>query len=131
MKKNRNAELAFKLGYRSTTEGIVSPSGRLLKHNTHGRAKYPSIGFRPPVSIAGKRCMLDLDVHQLVAYEKFGDMVFDPMLEVRHLDGNILNFSRDNIDLGTRSQNYYDKPLETRRRFWESGVSARKTLLVR
>lgn len=46
--------------------------------------------------------------HRLQAYTKYGDSLFDPTLEVRHLDGNSHNNSWDNISLGTHAKNMKD-----------------------
>jgi hypothetical protein len=55
-------------------------------------------------------------VHQLAAYQYFGEAwCNNPHLYVRHLDGDKTNNSRDNLALGTASDNNMDKPLEVRR----------------
>jgi HNH endonuclease len=53
--------------------------------------------------------------HQLVAYRKFGDAMFETGIEVRHLDGNRQNNSPDNIAMGTRSDNMMDMPASARK----------------
>lgn len=47
-------------------------------------------------------------VHRLVAYQKYGDEMFDK--DVRHKDGNSKNNREDNIILGTHSENMMDIP---------------------
>lgn len=51
-----------------------------------------------------------------MAYQKYGDRIYNPRMVVRHLDGNPLNNSWENIAIGTQSENNMDKPPELRRR---------------
>jgi hypothetical protein len=41
--------------------------------------------------------------------------MFEPGIQVRHLDGNSLNNLEENIELGTQSQNMMDIPEEKRK----------------
>lgn len=99
---------AHKKGYRISENGeIVSPSGRKLK----GRVKryYLVFGIR----FHGK--VRYVPVHRMVAYQKYGDLLFQAEC-VRHLDGNPLNNCPDNIAIGTQSDNMMDIPYEIRKR---------------
>jgi hypothetical protein len=49
-----------------------------------------------------------------MGYLKFGDEIYTKGMQVRHLDGNPLNNSWDNIDIGTQSENMHDIPKERR-----------------
>lgn len=53
-------------------------------------------------------------VHKFVAYLKFGDEIFKDGIVVRHLDGNSLNNSWENIGIGTHSDNMMDIPQKNR-----------------
>ena len=53
-------------------------------------------------------------VHKLQAYQKFRDKIFEEGIVVRHLDGNPLNNSWDNIEIGNQSDNMLDIPKEIR-----------------
>jgi hypothetical protein len=53
-------------------------------------------------------------VHRLVAYEKFGDKIFEKGVVVRHLDGNPLNNLPDNIEIGTQHDNMMDRSKDCR-----------------
>lgn len=55
-------------------------------------------------------------VHRLVVFEKFGEDMYAPGLEVRHKDNNFENNSWGNLLLGNKSQNMMDKPPEERKR---------------
>ena len=52
--------------------------------------------------------------HRFMGYLKFGEEIYKSGIQVRHLDGNSLNNSWDNIDIGTQSENMHDIPKERR-----------------
>jgi len=54
-------------------------------------------------------------VHQLVAYEKYGEKAFGAGMVVRHLDGNQKNNKKSNIAIGTQSDNMLDRSSEARK----------------
>ena len=54
-------------------------------------------------------------VHRLVAYQKFGNAIFEKGMQIRHLNGDKLDFSFQNIEIGTSKQNQLDKPIEQRK----------------
>jgi hypothetical protein len=62
-------------------------------------------------------------IHRLKAYFLFGDRIFEPTLEVRHLNGNKLDISDNNITIGTAADNYLDKPQSIRVKVAEAGAS--------
>lgn len=53
-------------------------------------------------------------IHKLQAYQKYGEDAFMEGIVVRHLDGNSLNNSFENIAIGTQSDNMMDIPKEKR-----------------
>lgn len=55
----------------------------------------------------GKCC--GILVHRLAAYQKFKDELFRPGIEVRHLNGNKIDNSENNVAIGSHSQNEMDK----------------------
>lgn len=57
-----------------------------------------------------------IPVHRLVAYQKYGNEMFEKGIEVRHLDNNSLNNIEENIAIGTAVENAADKTSETRMR---------------
>jgi len=100
-------ELAKKKGYTISKEGIViSPYKR--KVGTYGKNKYLYFAIRYNNKI------IKVFFHRFQAYSKFGDKIFNKKLCVRHLDGNFLNNSYENIDIGTYSQNSLDIPKNIR-----------------
>lgn len=53
-------------------------------------------------------------VHRFKAYKLYGNRLFEDGIQVRHLNGDKLDFSNDNILISTASQNMMDIPLEKR-----------------
>lgn len=53
-------------------------------------------------------------VHRLQAFQKYGDLLYQDGVEVRHLDGNAENNSHENIVIGTHQQNIMDIPKQVR-----------------
>lgn len=66
--------------------------------------------------------------HRLVAYSKFGDEMFRPGIEVRHLDGNVQNNSFENISIGTKSENSLDKLPSVRLKAARAAAKKRRKL---
>ena len=102
-------KLAKSKGYVITKEGVViSPYGN--KVGTYGKNKYLYFSIRYDNKIR------KVFFHRFQAYNKFGDIIFDNNLCVRHLNGNFLDNSYNNIEIGSYSQNSLDIPVETRKR---------------
>jgi hypothetical protein len=76
----------------------------------------PNKNGYPVISVRMRRLgiSMQVQVHQIVAYQKFGDLIFKT--RVRHLDNNKLNFSHENLTIGTAMDNYMDNPPELRER---------------
>lgn len=98
--------LFFRKGYRIDFNGRpINPRGVYLKGCDAGgyiklsikKAKY-------------KYCF----VHRLQAFQKYGMALYGDGMEVRHLNGNSLDNSYDNILIGTHSQNMQDIPAHIR-----------------
>lgn len=53
-------------------------------------------------------------VHRLLAYQKFGSVIFNKSIHVRHLNGNSLDNSYNNIAIGSASDNMMDKSPQAR-----------------
>jgi hypothetical protein len=111
----RQLEWFYRRGYRVKRDGtLVNPQGVPI----HGNKPKPGTYRRFTVNcvIDGRQLQLHLDAHRLQAYQKFGDALFEPRILCRHLDGNSLNNSWDNIAIGTFSDNAMDQPPEVRHR---------------
>lgn len=55
-----------------------------------------------------------IPVHRLQAYQKYKNQLFKQNIVVRHLDGNPLNNSYENIVIGSLSDNQLDRKKEDR-----------------
>lgn len=121
---NRNLaiETAYKKGYRAVDGEIIGcRSGRPISLYVR-KAGYPGFVCRFSVGETRKRIMVD--AHRLAAYQKYGDKIFEDGIEVRHLDGNKMNFHEDNISIGTCRDNHYDMTKKQRRQRSRNGIIA-------
>lgn len=99
---------AYKKGYRCTKDGIVlNPKGVEVGHI--GPNGYITVSIR----ILGKTKRVS--AHRIQAFQKYGYKLFEKGIIVRHLNGSRLNFSWENIVIGSHSDNYYDIPIEERK----------------
>lgn len=100
---------AYDIGYRVLEDGsVVSPQGTVLSPGRDSRG-YRAFSIKLHDEYAKRVC-----VHQLAAYQKYGNALFSPDTETRHLDGNQLNNSLDNIAIGTHRDNIMDMTPEAR-----------------
>jgi hypothetical protein len=104
-------KFAFDKGYRFNFENNTLDSPFKAKHTPkiYGNQRYPSY----TVAIE-KKIRKSFYIHKFVAYQLFGEKAFEKGIQVRHLDRNVLNLSKENITLGTSSENQLDKPKEVR-----------------
>lgn len=111
--------VAHQKGYRVSDDGtFYSNRGNEIKY-VGGR------GYkRTTIKINGKNKVLF--AHRLQAYQKYGDAIYREGLMVRHLDGNKLNNSIDNIQLGTARDNMMDVPSDIRKS--RASKAARQTI---
>ena len=110
-KMNRAIILAFQKGYTPLKNGnIIGTSGKPLSLNKKDTRGYLVFGVRN----YKKRETIKIGFHRFIAYCKYGDKLFEDNIEVRHLDGNKENNNWDNIEIGTHSQNMFDKDEEVR-----------------
>lgn len=100
----------YEKGYRINKEGKIYYKNNLRKGyiQYHGKIPYLKLSIR----LKDKIC--NIPVHRLQAYQKYGDRLFENGMEVRHLNGNSLDNSYDNIAIGTHSENMFDKSKEER-----------------
>lgn len=104
-KYNKNILRAFNKGYRVVNGEVIYEGNTRKLQTVKG---YAYFNFRH------LRKSTKCKVHRLAAFQKFGKKMFEPGIEVRHLDSNSLNNQESNIAIGTKSQNAFDKPIETR-----------------
>lgn len=94
-----NAEkIAFEKGYRADEYGrVISPKGKYVSLFLNTR--YLKFSLR----IKGK--IEKVRVHRLVAYQKYGESLYNPGIIVMHIDGISINNQYENIALGSQSEN--------------------------
>tara|TARA_R110001632_G_scaffold137804_2_gene253417 strand:+ start:6935 stop:7756 length:822 start_codon:yes stop_codon:yes gene_type:complete len=96
-------ETALRLGFSVNNDGQILYNGFLKRPAISGLG-YQIISFQ---RVLGRSTLLF--VHRLQAYQKFGKKLFNFPL-VRHLNGDKLDNSFNNILLGDHAQNYKDIP---------------------
>jgi hypothetical protein len=124
-KRARAVCAAFARGYRVSEDGaLISPSGFELSDSYKNQKGYRMFNMRLP----GEAGNTSVPVHQLAAFQKYGDKAIEEGVEVRHLDDNKENNSPKNLLIGTRSQNMMDRSEEVRRRCARKAARARRRL---
>lgn len=99
-------EVAINKGYYCNKEGnIFSKRGKINPYVIKGYARF---------SVRYNSNSKYITYHRFIGYIKYGDAIFDKKLCIRHLDGNSLNNSWDNLKIGTHRENSMDKPKELR-----------------
>jgi len=99
-------------GYSVSRDGktVTSFTGKVLKLNVRSSGTgYYIFGIG---NYDNQRA--NILVHRLQAYQKFGKKMFKKGIQVRHLDGNSMNNSWENIAIGTQSENFMDRPRDER-----------------
>lgn len=109
---------AIYLGYTFdfNTGEVVYPSGKRKKPQLYKSQKYPCITFNKRYgkeNTSGSK-VISFMIHKFAAYILYGADALDVAVNVRHLNGNVLDLSKDNIALGTSQQNQFDKSQEVR-----------------
>lgn len=106
-------KIAYERGNRVSNGVVYTSKGipRKLRQNNNGYLVFSmTYGSRKDDS----RRTYPVSVHRLLAYQKYGDSIYEEGIEVRHKDGNIFNFSSDNIIIGTHSDNMMDQNYKIR-----------------
>lgn len=119
--KNKAILYAIEKGYKVKNDVIISPHGKILKLQKENG--YLSFNVTPTWN--GKKRCYHIKVHRFVAYQKYGNKIFEPDIVVRHLNGNPIDNSEKNIDIGTQSDNLYDRIEEDR---IKTAINASKSL---
>jgi hypothetical protein len=115
--------LASESGYRVNDEGnVLNPSGSKLSPWKDKRGYYRFSFVSPGDGIDNYKIL----VHQLAAYQHFGEIVLTEGVEVRHLNGNPGDNRKENLSFGDASQNEMDKTKEVRVRTAKKAAAARR-----
>ena len=114
----KKEQIAYNRGFRVTKEGIcISSKGN--KVGSINQYNYYTFELKDI-----KR--FTISIHRLQAYQKFGNKIYEPNMVVRHLNGNSLDNSWDNIEIGTQSDNWLDVPKEKRFEISLKGAETQK-----
>lgn len=99
-------ERAVALGFKVERDGTLTKHGKVIKVNDRHCGAKP----RLRTNIVYKHVSYTLNVHQLQAYQKFGNELFKEGIIVRHLNDISTDNSWDNIAIGTYRDNALDMP---------------------
>ena len=102
-KLNENIKECSEKGYEVLENGEVKGKIKILSLRIDKKG-YKSFTFRN--KNGAREVVL---VHRLQAYQKYGEKIFEKGIVARHLDGNSLNNSWNNIGIGTPSDNQMDR----------------------
>lgn len=107
-KRQKSLLEAYNKGYRIEKDGEA--------YSMHGQlnVNYDSHGYKVFYVGIGERRTSKVYYHRLVAYQKYGNEIFKKGMVCRHLNGNKLDNSFDNIAIGTQRDNAFDRPQEER-----------------
>jgi hypothetical protein len=102
-------KLVYAKGYRIIDNDCYNPKGKKL----NGSIKMHPVPYRQ-LSIKTEMGARSIFYHALLAYQIYGDLYFEQGTVVRHLDGNSLNNTPENLKLGSPRDNKFDIPAHTR-----------------
>ena len=107
-------KIAYEKGYRIDIDGkLHGISGKELAVKLRGTQRYPT--FAVNVGKLTSSGVYGIPAHKYAAFCFYGESAFGEGLVVRHLDGDVTNLSKENILLGSHSQNNMDKDPEVRK----------------
>jgi hypothetical protein len=103
---NRNEVKAYKLGYRVKENGdLIGLRGKPIGSVCNGYHRF---------KIRKNNGYINCLTHRLQAYQKYGEEIYKYGIVCRHLNGNPLDNSINNIAIGTQSDNMMDRKPEDR-----------------
>lgn len=118
-------KLAVAKGYSIQPDGTpIGVKGHPLKGSLHktGRSRSPYRSINVKVGRDTKRVF----VHQLQAYQMFGEAALAEGVQVRHLNGDSVDNRDTNIAIGSQLDNHMDRPAEVRQLHAQKAANARK-----
>ena len=101
-------QIAYEKGYRVTKNGCLIGLRRTRIGSINNQ------GYERTTILNNNNKNLYIQTHRLQAYQKYGDKLFQDGIVVRHLNGNALDNSWNNIAIGTNRDNQMDIPKEQR-----------------
>ncbi len=112
-KNNKAILIAVEKGYKVIRGILYNKENKSLKPELH-KHKDGYQCFRYKIHCGGGIGDVKITIHRLVAYQKYGDIIFDSKIHVRHKDCNPFNNNEDNILIGSAKDNYADVSQERR-----------------
>ena len=100
------------------SQEIITHTGKRVKPKIYGSQRYPSY----TIAVKQKQ-RISFAIHKFAAYILYGEEALKHGVVVRHLDGNVLNISKENIKLGSPKDNEHDKPASIRS--WVASMARR------
>ncbi len=97
---------AYKKGYHVINQEAYYKHKKLTKYITKS---YYHFGVKD-----SRKKVVNIPIHRMIAYQKYGTKIFKKGIVVRHLDGNHLNNEYSNIKIGTHQDNRLDIPIKKR-----------------
>lgn len=108
-KKDKIIIKISKLGYKVINSKMYTPDGKTLSTQiVENKGEYR----KECIKLLG----CNISIHRVIAYQKYGNNLFEEGIEVRHSDSNSLNNFDNNISIGTKSENELDKDPKIRLR---------------
>ena len=108
----KREKIIYDKGYRVVGKNIFNPKGDKLKEPRLDTYGYPIKDFAFGSRTNKTRKIVTIYVHRIVAYQKYKDELYREGMEARHLNGDKLDYSVENIAIGTHRENILDKPME-------------------
>lgn len=106
--------IAYERGYRVSEDGVLtSPYGNNLKLSISKGQRYPTFSISKVPNVKNKYGVFGIPAHKFASYCFYGEQMFSFDC-VRHLNGNVLDISKNNLILGSHSENNLDKIKEVR-----------------
>ena len=102
-------QIAYERGYR------VTKNGCLIGLRCKRVGSINNDGYET-TTILNNNKRIYIQTHRLQAYQKYGDKLFEDGIVVRHLNGNKLDNSCNNIAIGTSKDNAMDIPKHIRQK---------------
>lgn len=119
MEYHKREKILFDKGYYVDKQGnLYNPKGEQVMGSIRAKGRKGTC-----VKINDNK-VKHIFFHRMVAYAKYGDRMYDENMVVRHLDGNPLNNSWDNIAIGTQRDNMMD--VDEGMRVLRSALASRK-----
>lgn len=106
---NKNEVKAYNLGYRVNENGeLIGLNGKSVGSLCNGYYRI-KVRVKKNSDSKIKDHYINCLVHRLQAYQKYGEDIYKKGIVCRHLNGNPLDNSIDNIAIGTQSDNMMDR----------------------